>query len=121
MASRRLICVACPVGCSLVAHVASDGVIEGVEGNKCKRGQAYAMQELSCPMRMVTAVVPIAGALEPLSVKTAKPVPKERITTVLTQIKGLKLQAPVNAGDVLIPDVCSTGVAVVATKSIRHI
>ena len=35
---------------------------------------------------------------------------------VLAAVAALRLDAPVAAGDVLIEDVCGTGVAVVATK-----
>ena len=37
---------------------------------------------------------------------------------VLAAVAALRLDAPVAAGDVLIEDVCGTGVAVVATKSV---
>ena len=36
----------------------------------------------------------------------------------LAAVAALRLDAPVAAGDVLIEDVCGTGVAVVATKSV---
>ena len=50
--------------------------------------------------------------------KTQRPVPKAAMKDVLAAVAALRLDAPVAAGDVLIEDVCGTGVAVVATKSV---
>ena len=50
--------------------------------------------------------------------KTQRPVPKAAMKDVLASVAALRLDAPVAAGDVLIEDVCGTGVAVVATKSV---
>lgn len=115
--SRDLVCVCCPLGCAIEAEI-NAGDLVAVRGNKCKRGLAWASQEITAPERVVTAVVPIEGSLEPLSVKTSSPIPKSLIHQVLAQILALKLQAPVVIGDVVIDDVCGTGVPVVATKSI---
>ena len=55
---------------------------------------------------------------------TRKPMPQELreqvpvMKDVLAAVAALRLDAPVAAGDVLIEDVCGTGVAVVATKSV---
>lgn len=119
MSERSMVCVACPVGCSIVCEIGSAGDIVSVSGNRCKRGLAYATQEISCPTRTVTAVVPIKGALEPLSVKTASPIPKHLIFDVLSAIESLDLSAPVLCGEVLVENVCSTGISVVATKTVE--
>lgn len=119
MSSRTLICVACPVGCAISVDVDAQGGLSNVSGNRCKRGHAYAVQELTCPTRTVTAVVPVEGAFEPLSVKTAAPVPKDAIFDVLAEVAELSLSAPVAMGQTLIDDVCHTGVAVVATKTVE--
>ncbi|MEA5019520.1 MAG: DUF1667 domain-containing protein [Gordonibacter sp.] len=111
-------CVCCPLGCLLeVCLDACGGVVE-VVGNTCKRGELYATQEATAPQRMVTAVVPVAGCFEPVSVKTVSPIPKQCMAEVLQACCTMKLAAPVAAGDVLIADVCGTGVAIVATKSV---
>ena len=75
-------------------------------------------QEAVARERMVTAVLCVSGCLEPVSVKTQRPVPKAAMKDVLAAVAALRLDAPVAAGDVLIEDVCGTGVAVVATKSV---
>lgn len=92
------------------------GAVE-VEGNLCARGAAYAREEAVSPKRMVTALAQVEGALEPLSVKTASPVPKELVLDVLSALHRLRVEAPVRTGDVVLRDVCGTGIDVVATKS----
>ena len=66
----------------------------------------------------MTAVLPVEGCLEPVSVKTASPVPKARVADVLAACLSAHLAAPVAAGDVVVADACGTGVDVVATKSV---
>lgn len=112
-------CICCPIGCVVEVTLEEDGSVAEVTGHSCKRGEAYAAAEATRPVRMVTAVIPLAGALEPLSVKTAEPVPKTLMHDVVTALGGLSLSAPIRAGEVVLANVCDTGVDVVATKSIE--
>ena len=112
----ELICIRCPLGCRLSAKEEA-GMLK-ISGNRCKKGEAYAKEELIAPKRMVTCTVRVAGAKEPLSVKTASPVPKQAVFACVDEIKALALAAPIHIGDVVLSDVCGTGVAVVATRSV---
>ena len=111
-------CICCPLGCRIEVALDENGQVSEVSGYTCKRGADYAAQEAVAPERMVTAVLCVSGCLEPVSVKTQRPVPKAAMKDVLAAVAALRLDAPVAAGDVLIDDVCGTGVAVVATKSV---
>lgn len=111
-------CICCPLGCRIEVALDENGRVSEVSGYTCKRGADYAAQEAVAPERMVTAVLCVSGCLEPVSVKTQRPVPKAAMKDVLAAVAALRLDAPVAAGDVLIEDVCGTGVAVVATKSV---
>ena len=111
-------CICCPLGCRLEVSFGEDGQVE-VEGNTCARGAAYAVEEATAPSRMVTGLAQVEGRLEPVSVKTASPVPKERMADVLAALRDLRALPPVAAGDVLLADVCATGVDVVATPGSR--
>ena len=95
-----------------------DGAVVKVENNTCKRGDAYARQECVAPMRMVTAVAPVMGSDMPVSVKTAEPIPKEKIFACMDAIRAAHFTMPILMGDVLIRNVADTGVDLVATKSI---
>ena len=111
-------CICCPLGCRIEVALDENGQVSEVSGYTCKRGADYAAQEAVAPERMVTAVLCVSGCLEPVSVKTQRPVPKAAMKDVLAAVAALRLAAPVAAGDVLIEDVCGTGVAVVATKRV---
>jgi len=119
MEIERLICIICPNSCEISVHI-SGKKIKKVEGNLCKRGEEYAIREITCPERTVTSTVLVLGGREKLvSVKTSKPIPKEKIFDVMREIKRLRVKAPVGMGDILLRNVCNTGVDIVATKNVE--
>ncbi len=111
-------CINCPVGCRMTVTLNDGGEVEKVEGNTCARGDKYARQECTLPLRMITAVIPAEGSATPLSVKTAGPVPKHLIGEVMKALRNTKVAAPVAIGETVLPNVCGTGVDVIATRSI---
>ncbi|MCI1664994.1 MAG: DUF1667 domain-containing protein [Atopobiaceae bacterium] len=113
---REFTCVRCPMGCSLTVSL-DDGVVTDVTGNGCPRGHAYGEHEATHPERVVTSLVRVAGDFRPVSVKTVSPVPKECVADVLAAVAATTVEPPVSIGDVLVPDVCGTGVDVVATRA----
>ena len=113
----EITCINCPVGCRLTVEL-ENGQVVSVTGNTCPRGAVYAKQECVDPLRMVTAVVPVAGSKAPVSCKTRTPIPKKLIAECMKQLAALELTAPVQAGSVILADVCGTGVDVIATKSV---
>ncbi len=52
---RELVCINCPMSCHLQVECTEQGEVLSVSGNTCKRGDAYARQEISAPVRMVTS------------------------------------------------------------------
>ena len=104
------------MGCRLGVTL-ENGAMRSVDGAGCGRGAVYARQECVCPTRMVTSRVRVSGRREPLSVKTARPVPKEKIFACLEEIHAAEAELPVRIGDVIVPNVCGTGVDVVATTN----
>lgn len=115
---QTITCISCPVGCRMTV-VTQDGQFVSVSGNTCKRGETYARQECIAPQRMVTAVIPVQGATMPLSVKTRTPIPKEKISACMQALSGLELSSPIRMGQVVLPDVCGTGVDIIATKTVE--
>lgn len=103
----ELICIKCPRGC----NIKIDG--ENISGNLCPRGKEYAIEEMTCPMRTVTALVKTMNS-EILPVKTAKEVPKSKISDVLKVISELQIK-DAKYGDVLVQNICDTGVDIVVT------
>jgi len=114
---REMICVACPLGCGLRVELSEAGEIAGISGQSCKRGESYARAEITNPTRMFHSTVRVEGGAAPLvSVKSAQPVPKSKLMECATATKKVRAQAPVAIGDVLLPNVCGTGVNLVATN-----
>lgn len=115
--TRELICINCPMGCPLTVTL-EDGVVTSVTGNTCPRGDAYGRKEVTNPTRIVTTTVPVDGSATErmVSIKTAHDIPKGKIFDVVRALKDVRATAPVAIGDVILADVCGTGVDVIATK-----
>lgn len=107
-------CIGCPMGCQVEVEKLADGTLK-VTGQTCPRGELYAKKEVTAPERMVTALVHVKGTKKPLSVKTKTAIPKAKIFDVLAVLKTTEVAAPVAIGDVVVNDVCGTGVPIVAT------
>ncbi len=117
--SVTLTCIRCPKGCQVTVTL-EGGQVTAVTGNGCPRGDAYARKEVTDPTRVVTTVVPVSGSAvaRMVSVKTAGDVPKAKVLDVVRALSGVSMAAPVHIGDVVLADVCGTGVDVVATKDV---
>ena len=89
-----------------------------VKGNSCAIGDKYARREVTHPERTVTStVVVVGGAKERTSVKTKGNIPKDKIFRCMEEINKVRAQAPLKIGDVVVADVCGTGVDVIVTKN----
>ncbi|MCK4332191.1 MAG: DUF1667 domain-containing protein [Thermoplasmatales archaeon] len=118
---KEITCIVCPIGCKIL--VKTDGKhIKNLDGNKCKRGIDYAEHEALDPRRMLTTSVFVDGGEWPLvSVKSAKPVPKEKIFNVLKEIRKTKVNAPVKSGQRILNNVANTDINIVATKIVKKL
>ncbi len=114
--TKEMTCIVCPIGCQLTLEPQGDTF--AVSGNKCPRGQKYAIEEMTAPKRVVTSTVAVDQGMYPvISVKTEAPVPKELIFEVMKDISKVMMPAPVVIGDVVIENVQGTGINVVATRN----
>ncbi|MDR0469596.1 MAG: DUF1667 domain-containing protein [Peptococcaceae bacterium] len=112
---KELICIACPNGCLLAVDDALN-----VTGHSCERGITYGKNEVLNPVRVVTSTVRLeGGAYRRCPVKTAGSIPKGLAPEAVRALSSISLQAPVFAGQVILADVCGSGVDFVATRSIR--
>ena len=110
---RQLTCIVCPMGCTMEIELEDKNVIS-VTGNTCPRGEKYAREECTNPMRTITSTVKCEdGTL--LSVKTDRTIPKDKMFECMKIINSSVAQIPVSIGDVLIENVF--GANVVATQN----
>lgn len=111
---KNLTCIVCPIGCALSVEL-EEGKVISVEGNTCPRGRVYAEDECIAPKRTVTTTVRCNSG-ELLSVKTATPIPKEKVHDAMKIINNANPHLPISLGDVIIEDVY--GSKVIATKNL---
>ncbi len=110
---RQLTCIVCPMGCSMEIELEGGEVIK-VVGNTCPRGEKYAREECTNPMRTITSTVKCQdGSL--LSVKTDRTIPKDKMFECMKIINNTITPLPVSVGDVIIKDVF--GANIVATQA----
>lgn len=106
------------MGCSIAVEMDGNEVVS-VTGNTCKRGDVYARKEVTNPTRIVTSTVRVIGGKEDMvSVKTKEDIPKGKIFDCIKALKNVEVEAPVQIGDVIVPDAAGTGVDIVATKNV---
>ncbi len=116
--TRTFTCILCPNGCEIAAS-AEDGALICCEGNRCPRGKEYVRQELTCPMRNIATSVVVHGGVLPLcSVRLTGPIPKERIFDAVATIHHVTCDAPIRRGEILLSDLLSLGVDVIATRAV---
>ena len=116
---KEIICTVCPRGCHIQVQGEGEKVIS-VEGYGCKRGLEYASAEFVHPVRILTTTVKIAGMdNDLLPVRSNGPLPKEKLFDCMDVIRATAVKAPVNRYDVVVADICGTGVDIVATKTVE--
>lgn len=120
----QLSCTTCPSECLLTVGVERDAdgaVVEvrSVTGNSCPRGDKFAHQELTYPMRVLTTTVAVSGGDEALlPVRTAEAIPLALHAQAMDLIRGLVIEAPIRMGDVILPNLLDTDINLVASMDI---
>lgn len=117
-------CTTCPSECLLSVEVERDAdsamvEVHSVTGNSCPRGDKFAHQELTCPMRVLTTTVAVSGGDEALlPVRTAEAIPLELHSQAMDLIRGLVVNAPIHMGDVVLENLLNTNINLVASMDI---
>lgn len=117
-------CTTCPSECLLTVEVERDddgnvAEVHSVTGNSCPRGDKFAHQELTCPMRVLTTTVAVSGGDEDLlPVRTAEAIPLALHAQAMNLIRGLVVKAPIRMGDVVLPNLLDTGTDLIASMDI---
>lgn len=118
---RELTCIVCPIGCTLRVTM-DDGKFVSVTGNTCPRGAKYAETEMTAPRRVLTSTVKVSGGHLPLCpVRTKGDIPKELLFDAMRAVNAVNIPAPVSIGQVVIEDLCGTGVPLIATRDIHSV
>ena len=116
MEERHLTCINCPMGCAITVTL-DNGEAVSVTGNTCKRGEIYGRKEVTNPTRIVTSTVAVDGGKDAVvAVKTASDIPKGKMFDIVNALKGVRVKSPVHIGDVIVKNICGTGVDIIATR-----
>ena len=118
-------CTTCPSECLLTVEVERDAdgalvEVRSVTGNSCPRGDKFARQELTCPMRVLTTTVAVSGGDEALlPVRTAEAIPLALHAHAMDLIRGAVVDAPIRMGNVVLPNLLNTGIDLIASMDIN--
>ena len=118
-------CTTCPSECLLTVEVerGDDGAVvevRSVTGNNCPRGDKFAHQELTRPMRVLTTIVAITGGDEALlPVRTAEAIPLDLHAQAMDLIRGLVVKVPIRMGDVVLENLLDTNINLIASMDIE--
>ena len=113
---KRMTCIECPKGCRLAVDVENGKVVK-VTGNECPKGEKYAVSEIESPSRILTSTILGQGLeLKMISVRTDKPIPKSRIFEAMNEVKKIKVQKPLSAGNVIVKNFLGLDVNLISTR-----
>lgn len=111
---KEFICIECPKGCRLTIDENLN-----VTGNTCIRGKKYAINEVTAPKRIITSTVVVNSKIvSRLPVMTENDVPKELMFEIVKELNNIRVEVPVKCRDVIIENVCNTGVNIIATRTL---
>lgn len=114
---REMTCLECPRGCQMSID---ESTLE-VTGNNCPKGETFARAEITNPVRVLTSTVVIDSKTETmLPVRTLGPIPKSSMFAAMRYLKTVRTSAPVEVGDIIVPDLVDTGVPLIATKRVSE-
>lgn len=118
---KKFTCIICPNGCEIEVDY-EDKNIKSIKGEGCEKGIEYVTQELINPKRNIASSVLLEGGKLPLvSVRLTNPVPKEKIFDVMNLIKDIKLNAPVEVGDIVVKGVLGYDSDLIVTKHVEKL
>jgi len=114
---KEFSCIVCPNSCHLKVEEKDGKMI--VTGNTCKRGETFALKEISHPERSLCTTIKTSFKDVPvLPVRINGEVGKEKIMDVMKEINSVTLNKEVGINEVIIKNILKLGVDVIATSNI---
>lgn len=116
---REYICIVCPNSCRITVEY-DDQVIKHIKGAQCQKGNEFIENEIKNQLRTFTgSVLCEDGDYQLISVKTNKPVPKKYLKQIAQKTHQIKMEAPVEIGQVIIPNIMGLNADLVATRRVK--
>ncbi|MHA1410254.1 MAG: DUF1667 domain-containing protein [Candidatus Odinarchaeia archaeon] len=123
---KTITCIVCPIGCDITVEYekTSAGLLKVIviEGNQCPKGERFVIKEIENPERTIASSVKVEGGELPLvSVRTDRPIPKNKIFDVMREINKIILKAPVKRNQIIIKNVLGLDANIIATRTVDSI
>lgn len=115
---QQIICIGCPLGCTVALKIDEQGNIETLTGNQCPEGRMYVVAEFQAPMRIFTATALTGKEMGLLPVRTDKPVHKGQLRELMRVTAKLRVAPPIEAGQILVHNILGTGANLITSGSI---
>jgi len=92
--------------------------LASLSGNECPKGKLYAASEIENPLRILTSAVLGHGVdLKMIPVRTDKPIPKSRVFEAMKEIRRIRVDKPLAAGDIIVKNFMGLEVNLIAARS----
>lgn len=113
---KELLCITCPTSCRLHVEVTPDNSIK-VTGHGCKRGIAFAENEIRHPMRSLTTVVrTVFDGVPVIPVRTEDEIPKELIAQAMQALKKVVIDQRLCCGDTVLDSIAGCPCKIICTS-----
>jgi len=116
---REFVCIICPNGCQISVEYEGTN-IKNIKGDECPKGKDYVKNEIINPLRVFTGSVLVEnGDFSLVSVKTHIPIPKKYLKKIGEITRRIKVEAPVEIGQVVAFNLLNENVDLIATRKIE--
>ena len=118
MNTREIVCTVCPNSCSVTVELNEKGEPVHTQGNRCPRGEAFALQEVVCPVRVLTSTVLLIrenGEETLLPVRSSAAFALSLHPQAMELLRRIRVNSPVKMGDIIVRNLLETNVDIVAS------
>ena len=115
---KEFVCIICPNGCLIKVEYEGTN-INNIKGDECSEGKDYVKNEIINPLRVfIGSIVVNNGDFPLVSVKTSSPIPKKYLKKIGEVTHGLKIDAPIEIGQIVASNLLDKKISLVATRKI---
>lgn len=87
----------------------------------CERGIEYGKNEIVNPVRNLTTTVKVINGVSPLvSVRSDRPIPKNKMAEAVKLLQGMELEAPVAFHQIIFKDILGERINIIATREVKR-
>ncbi|MGB6370960.1 MAG: DUF1667 domain-containing protein [Atribacterota bacterium] len=116
---REFVCIICPNGCRIKVEYEGTN-IKNIKEDECPKGKDYVKNEITDPLRVFTGSVLVEnGDFSLVGVKTPVPIPKKYLKKIGEITRRIKVEAPVEIGQIVAFNLLNENIDLVATRKIE--